>query len=252
VLQITGGERPARLSVGVSERDDSMASLTTLLSVAGDAHVTGEQLLSSAGPIFPDPHAPSGFGPCLERSRGETTSARVSLLVPPRSSTTVTAVHTLAVPPGPAEDLSLAFDVRGDPVGPGEDAPAETRIALAGPELKVRRGVDIRFLVPRPRSGRPSDGTTAPPTFARGRRVPIRGTTSPALAGQRLRLVFARLRSSRSALIARVRVRRDGSFRYRHWVPPARGEYVVNAVYRAQAAGLATSRTRCGPTVRVR
>jgi hypothetical protein len=148
--------------------------------------------------------------------------------------------------------MSLAFDVSGDAVGPDDDATPETRIALAGPALKVRRGVDIRFRAPRPRSGRPSDRTTPPPTFARGERVPIRGTTTPAVAGQRLRLVSARLGSSSSFRIASVRVRRDGHFRYRRWVPPARGEYVVNAVYRAQAPGLATSRTRCGPTVAVR
>lgn len=93
-----------------------------------------------------------------------------------------------------------------------------------------------------------------------GQRVPISGTTTPKLAGQRvtLRAAFrpngAQLNPSAALTIpiARVRVDRRGSFRYADWRPSKPGHYSVAAVYHSRDPRFRFSTTGgCLPTVGV-
>jgi hypothetical protein len=189
----------------------------------------------------------------VDHSRPSGAFQLVDVSLPPHSAGAIEARQGLALPPWPGDSLALRFFV--DPSSPpaGYETIAEPRVLnLAGPELRVARGVKIAFVSPRPRNV----GTAVAPSHTSaarvGQRVAIRGTTSPPIPGQRLALVDRAGRSGHSTRIAKVTVRRDGKFAYANWAPSVRGTHTINATYRSQRTTRATTHTQCGPVVVVK
>ena len=127
---------------------------------------------------------------------------------------------------------------------------APLRVEAPGPAVHGRRAVHIR-LSSRPRSHLPS---IADPRVGRGRRITIRGTTSPILRKTKVVVTVVGPLPSRSKVrIRRIPVRTDrrGRFVLRHLRLGERGAYQVGAYTRPTADAVAGDYT-CPLGFRVR
>jgi hypothetical protein len=250
-LTIESGDMPAQVQVYVSDGNSGIARIGLGLSVSGAAKVDGQQVSTAFGPVFPDPYSPGGEGPCDDHGSREGGFTAVDVSLPANSTGTVAATQVLASAPWPGDTLALRFLVNPVAVPPGtETVPATQTIRLAGPKLDVARGVKIDFTSPRPRTPRGDPDARPRTTQVRvGRRVLIRGTTTPAIRGQVLKLVERSSPDARPKPIGRVVVGRGGRFSFGSWEPSSAGTHLIDATYRPQRLSLANSRTRCGPIV---
>lgn len=245
-LSITSGEVPARLEVFVADGYNGAARLNLGLSVTGAGVVEGRQEGSAAGPFFADPFSPGGVGPCFDHPDDPGGFGSVIVSLPPRSTATVATSQLLAASPWAGDSLGLRFFVNPVAAAPGvETVPDRQTVNLAGPKLKVARGVRIDFTSPRPRSEDAPRSTSVPA----GRRVKIAGVTTPSIRGQVIKLVERSRPGGAARSIARVNVGKRGRFAFGGWIPRSPGAHLLGAVYRSQAKGLAGGSTRCGPVV---
>jgi hypothetical protein len=82
-----------------------------------------------------------------------------------------------------------------------------------------------------------------PAEIRKGKKITIRGSTDPVVRRQRIRLMVARYGDENAKLLAKVRTRRDGTFRYAGWEPKEKGPWELFALYRSQRPWLASDFT---------
>lgn len=176
--------------------------------------------------------------------------------LPPNSATTLTMRVSTQGPFDLGRDAfdSVSFATGPVPDGyrPGDNIPFLTLptqpIAIPPPAIAVPRYVPIDL----------SLRTPASRSVPAGRLVPIRGQTSPLLAGRLIELRSAvstapgYTRAPKFTPLARVRVAPDGSFAYLKWRPRTAGRWSIGAFYDSHDPGMLDSVSRgCFPFVSV-
>jgi hypothetical protein len=216
------------LDAGPVDENVIVAASETLVSVTGAAKVVSDGI--AFADYFPAP------GCSLDLPwQSRTLLHNVRLELPAGTASVVTMSSTRSEFPAMSDNLSYAFRV--STIRPEETTSDPITISLPGPKITLPRRPPLKVRSPDvPRYG----------ALVEHGPVRIRGTTDRLLAGQRVELLYTANISwiGRPKLIARVRVRSDGSFRYR-WTPPRSGRYSVGARYRSQDRRFASTVSQC-------
>jgi hypothetical protein len=154
------------------------------------------------------------------------TTAEFALSLPAETVNTlvVTAVRKTPIGLGDGYGYSFSF---------GPDLATSQPVLVPDPRLYVRRTVPVSIRA------------------KLGRAVVLSGRTTPQIAGQRILLRYTTKWPARWHRLTVVRVRRDGSFAYRPWVPRKAGLYTVQAYYISHDPHFLSSATGCGATFKV-
>jgi hypothetical protein len=162
----------------------------------------------------------------------------LDLAIPAGATTALVARYaTGAFTPWPGARVAVRIRARRrlSDGTPGTLSSAGWAVPSPAPRLDLRRsGVRLR-LSTSPHSD-PTAGGRRLAAIRRGRRIVIRGSTSPRLAHVHIRLAAVRPASSRLRTVARVRTGRHGRFRYRGWRPRRLGRYELWVFYPRQRA----------------
>lgn len=206
--------------------------------IVGPAEVIDDAAADSTGTLVPcssvgagaHGYAPEGFS--------------FDLSVPPGTTSTVVTRYRAGVIPWLDLDYRLGFQLSNRLITGGRGTLERTQtIRSPQPRVAGRVGVHIRFWTT-PRSA-PST-YVSPPRIRLGRRLWVRGRTTPAIPGQHIALKYARLnRQGRVAgrgTVGRVRVGKRGRFRL-GWRPSRPGRYELWATYTSQRRGLRSDET---------
>lgn len=172
--------------------------------------------------------------------------------VPPRSTSTLRATYEAGLPLWPDLDLRLRF-VLGTRLTTGRAGTLRVARKVLSPQPAIagRVAMHLTFRTS-PASGLASfDGR---PPIARGTPVVVAGRANPALPGERVELLWARV-DGRSKVLARgsagrPRIAAGGAFDAR-WTPPGPGSYELWARYRSRRPGVVSDDT-CPRLVRVK
>jgi hypothetical protein len=216
------------LDSGPVDENVIVAASETLVSVSGAAK------LVSDGLVFADYFPPPGCSLALPW-QSATLLHNIRLELPGGTASVVTMSSTRSAFPARTDDLSYQFRV--STIRPDETTSDPITVSLPGPKIMLPRRPGLKLRSPDvPRYG----------ALVEHGSVRIRGTTDHLLAGQRVDLLYTANINwiGRPKLIARVRVRSDGSFRYR-WTPPRSGRYSVEARYRSQDRRFASTFSQC-------
>jgi hypothetical protein len=233
---------PAR-RFGIDEGD--ALNPVDLPTISGPASIDGGRFEDSTGDLAPC--SASGFSGHGDAVR----STAVDVTAPPRSSSRLEARFRVAHRPWKDLDLRLRLTLSPRLISGALGTLQARRTAFSSePVIDGPFAVHLYFRT-NPRSAR--GPASRVPTIKGGRRIRIAGGTKPAIAGQTLRIRYARVRRngrlSRLRHTMRVRVRGRGRFRAA-WVPPGPGLYELWATYRGHKPGLFGDRT-CPRSVRV-
>ena len=171
------------------------------------------------------------------------------------ASTFDTTYYQLDLPPW-SHNVLVAEVVQAKPLPLGADlgyqfflGPSATqmqRIDVGEPQVKGPRAVPLSL------SSTLTSATPGPAQVASGTAIPLRGRATPLLAGQTVELRYTTVWPARWQRVARVRVRRDGSYAAQ-WRPPAAGLYTFSVRYRSRDSRFLSGSgpSGCPPTVQV-
>jgi hypothetical protein len=221
------------------ELDAGLVDETVIVGAAGTlVSVTGPAKVVSDGIVIADYFPAPGCSPVLPWTTA-TVLHGLRLELPAGTASVVTMSNTRSAFPAMTDNLSYEFRV--STIQPDETTADAIKVSLPGPSIMLPRRPRLTLRSPDvPRYGALVEH---PP-------VRIRGATDRRLAGQNVELLYTSLETpddhwfAKPHLIARVRVRSDGSFRYR-WTPPESGRYSVGARYRSQDRRFVSTVSEC-------
>lgn len=219
-LELDAAPSDERIVVSASGQLDQVAGAGTLVTD-----------MQGVGDIFPAP----GCAP-LPSWKFETYFHSIVLDLPAGTATFLTMSRTRSTFPAGGDDLAYRFEVRS--LAPDGSASDPLVASLAGPAIMLPRRPELKLRSRDvPRFG----------ALVEHKPLRIAGRTDSRLAGQHVELLYATGTSwvGKRKPIARVRVRGDGSFRYR-WSVPRSGHYIVGARYRSQDERFASTVSQCG------
>ena len=218
---------PRRVPDGTTE--GASIKPTGLPTVQGPGEIVGNEFTRSAATLASCSVAGAG-------GHGyEPEYLRFDVSLPPRSTSTIVSRYRAGLVPWTDLDYRLRYRLSPNLITGGRGTiTGVRRMTSPQPRVAGRRAVHITFQTT-PRSSRSIAFRAG--RLRLGRRLHIRGRTTPAIPGRRIKLRFARLSRSGRLLargaIGNATVRRTGAFALR-WRPPRVGRYEIWATYEAR------------------
>ena len=208
----------------------------------------GDPLLSGAGTIDGFGRAIPALAACSMRGPGyhglHDGGLFTYVTLPPSTQTNLTFTFRRASQaPWPSTTYTPVFIAWPDAWLVPDTLGSPVSIPVPEPLVTGISGVEIRFKT-KPRSaGLPVLLDNPPAEIRKGRKIKIVGNTDPTLRRQKLRLMQAGPGDKKPKLLAKVRTRKNGKFRYKGWEPDKKGEYELWVEYRSQRDHLASDFT---------